>query len=98
MRHHYIVAYDISDPTRLRHVHKTVRDYGDPLQLSVFACMLSPLDRSTLEARLLAIIDTTVDQVMLVRLGPVHPGDLGPPGCHTLGRPLTDGPARSILA
>lgn len=98
MRHHYIVSYDICDPTRLRRVHRAVRDFGDPLQLSVFACMLTPLDRSTLEARLLDIIDTTIDQVMLVRLGPVHPGDVAPPGCHTLGRPLTDGPARSILA
>ncbi|MCA9651735.1 MAG: CRISPR-associated endonuclease Cas2 [Myxococcales bacterium] len=88
MRHHFIVAYDISDPQRLRQVHKTVRDFGTPLQLSVFACTLSSLDRATLQARLLTIIDTTADQVMFVRLAPVHPGDTRPPGCETLGRPL----------
>lgn len=97
MRHHFIVAYDISDPTRLRHVHKTVRDFGTPLQFSVFACTLSPLDRSILEARLLAILDTTADQVMFVRLGPANPGDPGPPGCETLGRPLTRRSARAIV-
>jgi len=98
MRHHFIVAYDISNPTRLRHVHRAVRDFGGPLQYSVFACTLSPLDRSTLEARLLAIIDTTADQVLLVRLGPAKPGDTEPPGCKTLGRPLHQGPSRSVLA
>ena len=97
MRHHYIVAYDICDPVRLRHVHKTVRDFGDPLQLSVFACELSSLDRTVLETRLLDIIDATVDQVMFVRLGPVHTGDLGPPGCHTLGRTIAATIDRAIV-
>ena len=36
----------------------------------------------------MARIDTTADQVMFVRLAPVHPGDTRPPGCETLGRPL----------
>lgn len=98
MRHHYIIGYDISDPTRLRRVHKTMRDFGKPLQFSVFACMLASVERSILEAQLLKIIDTNADQVMFVRLGPVQHGDVGPPGCHTLGRPLTDGPSRSIVA
>jgi CRISPR-associated protein Cas2 len=98
MRHHYIVAYDIADPTRLRHVHRTVRDFGDPLQLSVFACELTSLDRAVLEQRLLDIIDTTADQVMFVRLAPVTHGDQGPPGCHTLGRALGENGERAVLA
>lgn len=98
MRHHTIVAYDIADPTRLRQVHRTVRDFGDPLQLSVFACELSSLDRAVLEQRLLDIIDPKVDQVMLIRLAPVAHGDLGPPGCHTLGRPMGDTSERAVLA
>lgn len=98
MRQHYIVGYDICDPTRLRRVHKVLRDFGDPLQYSVFACRLAAIDYADLEARLLEIIDRTSDQVMFVRLGPVKPDHVGPPGCHTLGRPLGDGPPRSILA
>lgn len=98
MRHHYIVAYDISDPVRLRRVHRTVRDFGDPLQLSVFACELSSLDRAVLEQRLLEIIDARADQVMFVRLAPVAHGDCGPPGCHTLGRPLDETSERAVLA
>ncbi len=98
MRHHTIVAYDICDPTRLRQVHRTVRDFGDPLQLSVFACELTSLDRAVLEQRLLDIIDPTVDQVMFIRLAPVAHGDSGPPGCHTLGRPLGDTSERAVLA
>lgn len=97
MRHHFIVAYDISDPTRLRNVHKTVRDFGTPLQFSVFSCTLTSLDHATLAARLLSIIDTTADQVMFVRLGPVHPGDTGPPNTETLGRPLTTSSNRAIV-
>jgi hypothetical protein len=34
------------------------------------------------------IIDASVDQVMFVRLALVSHGDSGPPGCHTLGRPV----------
>ncbi|MFO0762685.1 MAG: CRISPR-associated endonuclease Cas2, partial [Byssovorax sp.] len=36
MRHTYVVAYDVCDPKRLRQVHKTMRGFGDALQLSVF--------------------------------------------------------------
>lgn len=97
MRHHYLVAYDICDPVRLRRVHRTVRDFGDPMQLSVFACELSALDRTVLETRLLDIIDATVDQVMFVRLGPVHRADEGPPGCHVLGRAVAATVERSIV-
>ncbi len=97
MRHHYIVAYDICDPTRLRRVHRTVRDFGDPLQLSVFACELSALDRTILETRLRDIIDASSDQVMFVRLGPVTHGDVGPPGCHTLGRAMIETSERAVL-
>jgi CRISPR-associated protein Cas2 len=97
MRHHTIVAYDICDPVRLRRVHRTVRDFGDPLQLSVFACELSALDRAVLEQRLREIIDATVDQVMFVRLAPVSQGDSGPPGCHTLGRPMGETSERAVI-
>jgi len=36
----YIVAYDISHPKRLRRVFRTMKVYGQHLQLSVFRCDL----------------------------------------------------------
>jgi len=75
MRRLYIVAYDISDPKRLRRVFRTLKGYGQHLQLSVFRCDLSASQRLQLAAKL----------VMFVDLGPVdgrsHAIDyLGRPG------------------
>lgn len=67
----YIVTYDISDPKRLQRVFKTMRNYGDHLQLSVFECQLSGQDRVILEDKLKEIIDRSADQVLFIRLGPV---------------------------
>ena len=38
MRNRHIVAYDVSDPARLRRVHRKMNGFGDALQYSVFAC------------------------------------------------------------
>ena len=97
MRSHYIVSYDISDPTRLRRVYKTMRDFGDGIQFSVFACQLSDRDRATLECRLLDIINQREDQIIFVKLGPVvDDGDV-PPRCEVLGRRLTPGNVRVLV-
>ena len=40
----YIVAYDISDPKRLRKVALACEDYGTRKQFSVFLCRLSATD------------------------------------------------------
>ena len=66
----YIVAYDISDPKRLQRVHRTMRGYGDPLQYSVFRCILSPSERVLLIEALTPLINHREDQVMLINLGP----------------------------
>lgn len=71
MQHHYIVAYDIRDPKRLRAVHKLCRGYGDRLQLSVYACRLSPRDVAVLAAKLRKAINAKEDQVLFVRMGVV---------------------------
>lgn len=69
MRRHILVCYDVCNAKRLRRVHRIVRDYGDPVQYSIFACRLTLQDRAELERRLLAVIDQRADQVMLVDLG-----------------------------
>ena len=87
MRRHVLVCYDVCHPRRLRRVHKVVRNFGRPVQYSIFACRLSSLQRADLEAKLLEEIDQNVDQVMLVDLGPVARNDEGVPGARVLGQP-----------
>ena len=70
MRNSYIVTYDISDPKRLRRVFKTMRAWGDHLQLSVFECQLTPRDLVRVRAELGQIIHHKLDQVLFVDLGP----------------------------
>ena len=98
-RHHYIVTYDISDTTRLRRVHRTMRDFGDGIQLSVFWCQLSAKDKAELIARLGKIIKGREDQLLFVRLGPVSTGEEAnlPDRCEALGRPLTPGFVRTVI-
>lgn len=70
MRRLTLVAYDIADPNRLRRVHKVVRDFGSPLQYSVFLCALSRKDAVVLESRLIEVMNQAEDQVMFLDLGP----------------------------
>ena len=70
MRRLYIVTYDISHPKRLRRVFRTLKGYGEHLQLSVFRCDLTASQRIQVEAKLSQIIDHDEDQVMFVDLGP----------------------------
>ena len=72
MRITYLVCYDIADEKRLRRVFKTCKNYGDHLQFSVFECDLDAAEKVRLETALKAIIDSTKDQVMFVRLGPAE--------------------------
>lgn len=82
----YVVTYDISDPKRLQRVFKTLRNYGDHLQLSVFECQLSQVDLVILKDKLQQIIDPGADQVLMIRLGPV-PAELREPAIESLGLP-----------
>jgi len=68
-RRRFLVAYDISDPKRLRQVCKIAEAYGERLQYSVFICDLSPSEllraRVKIEERMLM----TQDSVVIVDLG-----------------------------
>jgi CRISPR-associated protein Cas2 len=72
MRTSYLVCYDISDDKRLRKVFKTMRNYGDHLQYSVFECQLTAMDLARLRNELSAIIHHDEDQVLFVNLGPAE--------------------------
>jgi CRISPR-associated protein Cas2 len=70
MRNIYLVTYDIRDDKRLRKVFKTMRNWGDHLQYSVFECQLNPSELLQLKALLKDIINMARDQVLFVDLGP----------------------------
>jgi CRISPR-associated protein Cas2 len=67
----FVVSYDVCDPKRLRGVFKTLRGYGDPLQLSVFRCELDDRELIELRSLLKKIIHHGEDQVLFVNVGPV---------------------------
>lgn len=72
MRQRYIVAYDISDPRRLRKVFKALKGYGDHLQLSVFRCDLTKMALAKLKGELTQVIDCLHDQVLFIDVGPTE--------------------------
>ena len=64
----YIVAYDISDPKRLRKVARCCEDYGYRKQFSVFLVRVSATDFVRLRSRLYDTIDLDADQVLFIPL------------------------------
>jgi len=64
----YLVAYDISDPKRLRKVARACEDYGYRKQLSVFLCRISATDFVRPRSRLYDIINLNEDQVLFIPL------------------------------
>lgn len=87
MRNIYLVTYDICDPKRLRKVFKTMRNWGDHLQYSVFECQLSPEDLVRLKAEINEIVHHTIDQVLFVNLGPA--AGRGERSIEAIGKPYT---------
>ena len=86
MRRVCLVSYDISDPRRWRQVYRTMRGFGEHLQLSVFSCDLTPAQRMTMIAALEKAIDRDDDQVLLIDLGPSQAQPIHQ--IEALGRPL----------
>lgn len=72
MRKTYLVCYDICDDKRLRKVFRTIRNYGDHLQYSVFECQLNAIDLARCQHELNQIIKHNEDQVLFVDLGPAE--------------------------
>jgi CRISPR-associated protein Cas2 len=64
----YLVAYDISDPKRLRKVAKVCEDFGYRRQLSVFLVRVSATEFVRLRTRLYEAINLDEDQVLFLPL------------------------------
>lgn len=66
---YYLVSYDIRDDRRWRRLYRTLRGYGQWLQLSVFQCRLSRRRMVELEAAIREIVNSGEDHVLIVDLG-----------------------------
>ncbi len=71
MRNRYLYCYDISNPKRLRNVHRILSHTGDRVQLSVYECQLTEKEQVHLDERLRKTIHWKEDAVFIVDLGPV---------------------------
>ena len=87
MRTTYLVCYDICDDKRLKKVFKTMRNYGDHLQYSIFECQLTASDLARCRADLGSVINHRDDQVLFVNLGPAE--GRGDRVIMALGKPYT---------
>ena len=75
-RRHYIISYDIASgkegDKRRNKVFEALTNRGDHAQFSVFFCQLNPRELAELRAQIIDIVQTNVDQVLIVDLGPGH--------------------------
>ena len=66
-RHWHLVLYDVSDDKALRRVHRTLKDWGKPLQLSVFQVRCSARELERLRFELIQVMSED-DRLAIVRL------------------------------
>ena len=64
----YLVAYDISNPSRLRKVANACEDFGIRVEYSVFECDLCSDDFDKLWKRLGGLIDDDEDCILAYRI------------------------------
>ena len=88
----WIVAYDISDPRRLRKVATACEDFGVRKQFSVFLCRLSATDRVRLWSRLYDILNLQEDQVLFIPICAACAQKI-----EALGRPTEAADARDVV-
>jgi CRISPR-associated protein Cas2 len=85
MEHAYLVCYDIRNSKRWRRVYKTMKGYGEWLQLSVFHCRLTREKRLRMEDRLGEIINRSEDHLLIIDMGPADTVELR---VESMGRPF----------
>jgi CRISPR-associated protein Cas2 len=88
----FLVAYDISNPKRLRRVAKTCEDFGLRRQFSVFFCRLTAADLVRLKSRLYDVINLDQDQVLFVPICARCAAEI-----EALGRPIEPHDARDVV-
>jgi len=66
-RHWHLVMYDVSDPKMLRRVHRLLRDWGQPVQYSVFRVRCTARQVAQLRFLLIKLVAPD-DRLAFVRL------------------------------
>jgi CRISPR-associated protein Cas2 len=89
MRRCYLVCYDIRNPKRWRQVFKIMKGHGEHWQLSVFFCVLKPIDRVRMQTQLEEVMNLKDDQAMIIDLGPNE--DMARKAATVLGASLPPG-------
>jgi CRISPR-associated protein Cas2 len=87
LRRAYLVCYDVADQKRWRALHTVMLGCGDPLQYSVFLCMLSERERVEMLSRIMDVIHADEDRVLIVCLAALGEGYRS--ALQFLGRPFT---------
>ena len=67
-RQFIVVVYDISNDRRRVKLHNLLRDYGTPVQYSVFECYLKPKRAATMKKSVIKLIKEKVDSVRFYTL------------------------------
>ena len=62
----YLLAYDITDPKRLRRIERIASAYGDRVQYSLFQCDLQLNKRKELESLLRQSSDKKKDSIFII--------------------------------
>lgn len=63
-----VVVYDISDDRRRTRLHNTLKDFGTPVQYSVFECILDSQRMAKMEKAIQRVIKPRRDQVRFYHL------------------------------
>ena len=63
MEQFVLVVYDISNDKRRTKLHKRLKDFGTPVQYSVFECLLSPKEFEQMRKAVNRIIRPRLDHV-----------------------------------
>ncbi len=64
----YVLVYDVVNDRRRTRLHRALKDYGTPVQRSVFEFDLSPREVNEMMERVKALISEDEDTVRLYRL------------------------------
>jgi CRISPR-associated protein Cas2 len=92
--HLYIISYDIRDQKRWKKIYKTLKGFGEWLQLSVFQCRLGKMSALRLEATLREIMNQNEDHVLVID---ICPADNINPKVHSIGKLFEPIQRRSMI-
>ena len=68
-RRSYLISYDVSNDKRRIAIYRTLLDYGDHVQYSVFICELNDCERIRLRGLLKELVNGAEDHVIILDLG-----------------------------